>query len=74
MSGIPTASLASRRARDKVVGPSCLSGLLSSKERSNPEAVLTSIAYHERNDRLFIAGKLWPRLFEIRIRPRAVTP
>jgi glutamine cyclotransferase len=30
--------------------------------------VLNGIAYDARGDRLFVTGKLWPRLFEIRIR------
>lgn len=29
---------------------------------------LNGIAYDARNDRLFVTGKLWPRLFEIRLR------
>ena len=31
------------------------------------EAVLNGIAYDEANDRLFVTGKLWPRLFQIRV-------
>ena len=33
----------------------------------DPEAVLNGIAYDEAADRLLVTGKLWPRLFEIRI-------
>jgi glutamine cyclotransferase len=32
--------------------------------------VLNGIAYDARRDRLFVTGKLWPRLFEIRLRGR----
>jgi glutamine cyclotransferase len=32
--------------------------------------VLNGIAYDAAGDRLFVTGKLWPRLFEIRIVPR----
>ena len=32
--------------------------------------VLNGIAWDEAGDRLFVTGKLWPRLFEIRLRPR----
>jgi glutamine cyclotransferase len=32
--------------------------------------VLNGIAYDAARDRLFVTGKLWPRLFEIRLRPR----
>lgn len=30
-------------------------------------AVLNGIAYDEKGDRLFVTGKLWPKLFEIRL-------
>jgi glutamine cyclotransferase len=46
-----------------------LSGLLS-VERRNPEVqVLNGIAYDSQHDRLFVTGKLWPRVFEIEIIP-----
>ncbi len=44
-----------------------LRGLMSAGYRLNPEAVLNGIAYDTDGDRLFVTGKLWPRLFEIRI-------
>jgi glutamine cyclotransferase len=31
-------------------------------------AVLNGIAYDSAGDRLFVTGKLWPSLFEIRLR------
>ena len=34
---------------------------------ADPEAVLNGIAYDAEHDRLFVTGKLWPRLFEIRL-------
>ncbi|MFL5386533.1 MAG: glutaminyl-peptide cyclotransferase [Longimicrobiaceae bacterium] len=33
----------------------------------DPEAVLNGIAYDAEHDRLFVTGKLWPALFEIRV-------
>ena len=33
--------------------------------------VLNGIAYDAAGDRLFVTGKLWPRLFEIRVKPRS---
>lgn len=33
------------------------------------DAVLNGIAYDEPRDRLFVTGKLWPKLFEIKITP-----
>ena len=41
-------------------------GLLSARERESTD-VLNGIAYDEKTDRLFITGKLWPRVFEVRI-------
>jgi glutaminyl-peptide cyclotransferase len=35
--------------------------------RANPDAVLNGIAYDAAGDRLFVTGKLWPRMFEIRV-------
>jgi glutamine cyclotransferase len=46
-----------------------LAGLLPDNERSDPEAVLNGIAYDAAHDRLFVTGKLWPKLFEIKIVP-----
>jgi glutaminyl-peptide cyclotransferase len=51
-----------------VVGWIVLKGLIPKSELSNEEAVLNGIAYDDRNQRLFVTGKLWPKLFEIRIR------
>jgi glutamine cyclotransferase len=38
---------------------------------TDPEAVLNGIAYDAARDRLFVTGKLWPRLYEIRVRAGA---
>lgn len=54
-----------------VVGLISLAGLLSPAERSaGPDAVLNGIAYDATGDRLFVTGKNWPKLFEIRLRRR----
>lgn len=52
-----------------VVGVVDLKGLLSPADRQNgqPE-VLNGIAYDAARDRLFVTGKFWPKLFEIRLR------
>ena len=50
-----------------VVGWIELTGLLARGEVSDEEAVLNGIAYDETNGRLFVTGKLWPKLFEIRL-------
>jgi glutamine cyclotransferase len=50
-----------------VVGWIDLEGLLPPGQRGtdNDEAILNGIAYDSRGRRLFVTGKLWPRLFEI---------
>lgn len=48
-----------------------LEGLLPIvREEQESVNVLNGIAYDDENDRLFVTGKLWPKLFEIRIFPR----
>ena len=57
-------------ATGKVIGWIDLSGLLPGSQRSSPEAVLNGIACDTVHDRLFVTGKLWPRLFEIKVVPK----
>jgi glutaminyl-peptide cyclotransferase len=47
-----------------------LSGILSPKERLDSQAVLNGIAYDDASDRLFVTGKYWPKLFEIKLKQR----
>lgn len=54
----------------KVVGWINLAGLLAPGEAEDEEAVLNGIAYDEATGRLFITGKLWPKLFEIRLKAK----
>jgi len=49
-----------------VLGWIDLSGLLSEEERGG-EDVLNGIAYDSEGDRLFVTGKLWPKLFQIEV-------
>jgi len=56
-------------ATGKVLGFIDLTGLLPASERSDSGAVLNGIAYDAEHDRLFVTGKLWPKLFEIKIIP-----
>jgi len=51
----------------KVVGWIDLSGLLAPGVVQDEEAVLNGIALDEASGRLFVTGKLWPKLFEIRL-------
>ena len=48
-----------------------LSGLLSAEEAASPIGVLNGIAYDEKEDRLFVTGKFWPTVFEIRLIERS---
>ena len=50
----------------RVTGWVDLRGLLSARDRVSTD-VLNGIAYDAAGDRLFITGKLWPRLFEIKL-------
>ena len=45
-----------------------LTGLLQPGDVTDPEAVLNGIAFDQASNRLFVTGKLWPRLFEIKIK------
>jgi glutamine cyclotransferase len=49
----------------KILGWIDLTGLLKTKDRLGGEDVLNGIAYDEAGKRLFVTGKMWPRLFEI---------
>lgn len=51
----------------KVIGWIDLTGLLSPQDRTEGTDVLNGIAYDARGDRLFVTGKKWPKLFEIRL-------
>jgi len=53
----------------KILGWVDLSGIIDPRELQG-EAVLNGIAYDSSGDRLFVTGKLWPRLFEIKIAHR----
>ncbi len=45
-----------------------LAGLLQPGDVTDPEAVLNGIAFDQASNRLFVTGKLWPRLYEIKIK------
>jgi glutamine cyclotransferase len=54
----------------RVTGWIDLSGLLKPGEVTDEEAVLNGIAYDEQGNRLFVTGKLWPKIFEIKLRQK----
>jgi glutamine cyclotransferase len=45
-----------------------LTPLVPAETLKDSEAVLNGIAYDQANDRLFVTGKLWPTLFEIKLK------
>ena len=53
--------------RGRVVGWIDLQGLLTPADAVQPDAILNGIAYDAAKDRLFVTGKLWPKIFEIKI-------
>lgn len=53
----------------RVTGWITLKGLLSAEDYAQPVDVLNGIAYDRENDRMFVTGKLWPKLFEIKCVP-----
>jgi glutamine cyclotransferase len=48
-----------------------LTGLLPDDQKIDAESVLNGIAYDPRNDRIFVTGKQWPTIFEIKIIPKS---
>jgi glutamine cyclotransferase len=46
-----------------------LAGIDPTPRGNDPDAVLNGIAYDPKRDRLFVTGKRWPRLYEIKLKP-----
>lgn len=51
----------------QVIGWIDLKGILSPEDHSEKVDVLNGIAYDVKNNRLFVTGKFWPKLFEIEL-------
>ena len=51
----------------QVTGRIDLSGLLAQEDREGTEGVLNGIAYDSEAERLFVAGKRWPTLYEVEL-------
>jgi glutaminyl-peptide cyclotransferase len=45
-----------------------LKGILAPSDKTGGEDVLNGIAYDSQQKRIFVTGKLWPRLFEIKLK------
>jgi glutamine cyclotransferase len=53
----------------EVLGWIDLSGILPEEVHTETTDVLNGIAYDQKTDRLFVTGKYWPYLYEIRLIP-----
>lgn len=51
----------------KLLGWINLNGLRDPRTTANPDAVLNGIAYDAKENRLFVTGKLWPKLYEVKV-------
>ncbi|HEX4019567.1 MAG TPA: glutaminyl-peptide cyclotransferase [Acidobacteriaceae bacterium] len=54
-----------------VLGWIDLSGLLPEDQMVNQESVLNGIAYDAQHNRIFVTGKQWPAIFQIKVLPPA---
>ncbi len=61
-------------ASGKVIAWIDLSGLRPPSVQQNDNAVLNGIAYDRQHDRLYVTGKLWPNLYEIKLIPASPGP
>jgi len=57
----------------EVTGRINLTELFPRGQRPSRDAVLNGIAYDADNDRIFVTGKNWPRLFEIRVNSKGTS-
>jgi glutamine cyclotransferase len=57
------------RQTGQVEGWINLSGIQGSAANQDPNDVLNGIAYDAKGDKLFVTGKRWPQLFEIKLIP-----
>ena len=53
-----------------VLGWIDLKGILAPADRRGKEDVLNGIAYDDKNDRIFVTGKYWSKLFEIKLKSK----
>jgi glutamine cyclotransferase len=58
-------------ADGRVLGWIDLAGILPASDRIGQEDVLNGIAYDVLGNRLFVTGKQWPKLFEIKLVPKS---
>jgi glutamine cyclotransferase len=61
-------------ATGRVLGWIDLKGLMPRDQLDSDGAVLNGIAYDAAHNRLFVTGKLWPKVFEIVVIPKKANP
>jgi glutamine cyclotransferase len=54
----------------RVIGWVDCTGILPASQKRDDESVLNGIAYDAATDRIFITGKQWPTIFEIKVVPK----
>jgi len=54
----------------KIEGVANLNGLKNLVEQHDELDVLNGIAYDQKTDRLFVTGKNWSKLFEIKLKKK----
>jgi glutaminyl-peptide cyclotransferase len=57
-------------ATGRVLGSIDFVGILPPGDHERDTDVMNGIAYDAKDDRLFVTGKNWPKLFEVRVKPR----
>ena len=57
-------------ATGRILGSIDFVGILPQADRSQDTDVMNGIAYDAPEDRLFVTGKNWPKLFEVKIKSR----
>ncbi len=60
-------------ATGTVVGVIDLSGIDAKEKRRDPEHVLNGIAYDPVAQELFVTGKCWPKIYQIRLVPKTIS-
>ncbi len=54
----------------RILGSIDFVGLLPQADRARDTDVMNGIAYDAKDDRLFVTGKNWPWLYEVKVKPR----
>ncbi len=58
-------------ATGHVTGWIDMAGLLPSMDKTGKEDVLNGIAYDAATDKIYVTGKYWPKIFEIKVKRRS---